>query len=122
MPVDVTETRRHAEREASATVRATADDPEIRRLAGAEAWASLARSFAEASDWDAALAAARGGIDELGRDYRPPSVRDDTRMKMAAVDERLAAGHPDDAARTLLGILESRIAMMRERVADRLAP
>ncbi|MBW1880820.1 MAG: hypothetical protein JRI25_08695 [Deltaproteobacteria bacterium] len=120
-PFEIQETRTHDGTSHTGMVRATVDEVEVRRLAGARAWQALAKAFLEKEDWEAALACAQQGVDELGRDYAPPSVRDDTRMKMRAVDERLEAGRPDHAALTLTGILEARVAMMGEKLSGKLA-
>src|SRR5207302_779724 len=52
------------------------------RLAGARAWAALGSQCLSDGDAANAAAAARAGLHELGDDYRPPGVKDDTLMKI----------------------------------------
>lgn len=79
------------------------------RLAAARAWHAIA-SEALATDANASVAAARAGLDELGKDYRPErGVRDDTTLLIGNADDQLAAGKAEGAARDLMGALASRM-------------
>ena len=63
-------------------------------------------SDGEAGD---AVTAAQAGLNELGDDYRPRGVKDDTMMKIDAAEERIAEGAVADGAAVLLRMLETRI-------------
>jgi len=79
------------------------------RLAGARAWSALGAQCLSAGDAANAAAAARSGLQELGNDYRPPGVKDDTMMKIDAAEERIADGAIADGAAGLLRSLDTRI-------------
>jgi hypothetical protein len=93
---------------AEVSVRDGAAADEHEALAGARAWLALGSRLAESGDAAAALAAARSGIDELGRSYRAAGVKDDTALKLAAADEREEEGELEDAATVALRVLETR--------------
>jgi hypothetical protein len=93
---------------AEVSVREGASAGEHEALAGARAWLALGSRLADSGDAAAALAAARSGIDELGRSYRARRVKDDTALKLAAADEREEAGELGDAATVALRVLEIR--------------
>jgi hypothetical protein len=78
-------------------------------LVGARAWAALGSQCLTAEDAASAVSAARAGLKELGDDYRPRGVKDDTLMKIDAADERIANGAVADGATVLLRVLETRI-------------
>lgn len=78
-------------------------------LAGARAWLSLGQARMAAGSFAEAMAAARAGLDELGTDYAAPGVKDDTRLKLDAAEERREEGRLDAAARVMLRVLEARI-------------
>lgn len=93
---------------AEVSVRDGASADEHEALAGARAWLALGSRLVQAGDAAAALAAARSGIDELGRTYRAAGVKDDTALKLAAAGEREAEGELEDAATVALRVLETR--------------
>jgi hypothetical protein len=112
---------RHATGAVVTTTAPTADQPAPHwNLAAGQAWSQVASSSLEAGDADAAIEAARKGLEELGERYRPRRVKDDTALRIAAADERIAAGARSDGARMLIGILEQRMAMYAERNASTL--
>ena len=102
-----TETRELAGRHAEGRCRATSGDH--RALAGARAWEQLATAFASDGQHDAAVTAARRGIEELGDSYFSEVVIDDTDLKLFAADERLEAGALADGAEGLRRVLSSRL-------------
>jgi hypothetical protein len=89
-------------------VRDGASAQEHEALAGARAWLALGRQRLDAGEAEEALAAARSGITELGRSYRSPAVIDDTKLKLAAADEREEEGELQDTATVALRVLETR--------------
>lgn len=88
------------------------------RLAGARAWASLGAQCQSAGDSVNAVAAARSGLEELGDDYRPPGVKDDTMLKIDAASERIADGAVADGAAVLLRMLDTRIQLYTQKHAS----
>ena len=87
------------------------------RLAGARAWSALGAQCQSAGDAANAAAAARAGLQELGNDYRPPGVKDDTLMKIDAAEERIADGAAADGATGLLRSLDTRIQLYVQKNA-----
>ena len=79
------------------------------KLAGARAWAAVGAQCLSAGDAANAAVAARAGLKELGDDYRPRGVKDDTLMKIDAAEERIADGATADGASVLLRQLDTRI-------------
>jgi hypothetical protein len=110
------ETERHlGDRAARATaivVASTKPDPAApphANLVGARAWAALGAQCLSAGDAANAVVAARAGLKELGDDYRPSGVKDDTMMKIDAAEERITNGAVADGAAVLLRMLDTRI-------------
>lgn len=95
-------------------------DDALLRLAGARAWHALATQRAEADDAPSALAAARAGLEELGRRYARPLDIDDTQLKVRTIDQAEAEGRLGDAARIALRILGTRLELARRLHADAL--
>jgi hypothetical protein len=98
------------------TIVVAVDKPDPRasphaELVGARAWAALGADCMSAGDVANAARAAQAGLDELGADYRPRGVKDDTMMKIDAANERIAEGAVADGAAVLLRTLETRIAL-----------
>lgn len=96
-------------------------DPPHVELAAARAWLEVAASFANAGEADAAAAAARSGLDELGREYAPPMIKDDTSLRVAAAEHLIKQGRTADAAPMLVNALETRIALYQQEHAEDLA-
>src|SRR5262245_46064353 len=104
--------RQYADRAATGTVglrRAKATDDQSSsphlKLAGSRAWLTLGEQRLTVADWTGAIACARAGLEELGQRYAPPTVVDDTGLKLSAAEERLREGHAQDAATVMLRIL-----------------
>jgi hypothetical protein len=93
---------------AEAAVRAAAPGPDAQPLAGALAYARLGRRLLADRDFANALAAARAGLEEAGEAPFDPELIDDTEMKVSAAEDRLAEGHPADAAEVMLDVLDIR--------------
>jgi hypothetical protein len=91
------------------------------KLAGARAWLGLGRERLAAGQATAAVGCARRGLDELGGDYAPLTATDSTVLKLAAADEELAAGRTDNAASTMLGMLDARTRLYAEKHRDTVA-
>ena len=87
-------------------------------VAAAAAWLSLAHSAFEAGVFSDAVAAARQGITELGREYRPKLAKDDTSIRMAMADESLKNGDDKAGATGLIAVLDARIYLYLARYAD----
>ena len=96
---------------------APAADAPAARLAAGRAWLSLGRAAQAEGDAAAALACAKSGLGELGRDYRPPNVADDTSVKLIAADMRVQDGHLADGAEVTLRMLEIRLRLMAQKHA-----
>jgi hypothetical protein len=112
--------RRQADRAATGEVllRDAAAHAGHERLAGARAWLGLGEHALADGDADPALAAARAGLDELGDDYAPAGVEDDTTLKAYAADELVEDGDTEGGARMLLGLLRERAELYAERHRD----
>jgi hypothetical protein len=87
------------------------------RLAGARAWSALGAQCLSAGDAASAAAAARAGLQEIGDDYRPDGVKDDTLMKIDAAEERITDGAVADGAAGLLRSLDTRIPLYVQKNA-----
>ena len=105
---EVREEREHDGERAGAVVRTDAPGPDAKRLAGAVASARLGRRLLAGGDTEGAIAAARAGLEEAGEVPPDPGRKDDTGLKLAAAEDRLAEGHPVDAAEVMLDMLELR--------------
>jgi len=102
----------HAARATAIIVAPTRPDPTApphAELVGARAWAALGAQLVSAGDAASAVSAARAGLKELGDDYRPRGVKDDTMMKIDAADDRIAKGAVADGATVLLRMLDTRL-------------
>jgi hypothetical protein len=88
------------------------------RLAGARAWLGLTEQALAEGDPGAAVGAAQAGLDELGEEYAPDGVEDDTTLKVYAADELVADGDAEGGARMLLDLLRERAALYAERYRD----
>lgn len=55
---------------------------------------------------------------ELGKDYAPPGVVDDTSLKLAAADELWDKGRREDSISTTVNMLRTRLRLYTERHAD----
>lgn len=102
----------HAARATAIVVASSKPDPAApphAELVGARAWAALGTQRLSAGDASNAVSAARAGLKELGDDYRPRGVKDDTMMKIDAANERIAEGAVADGAAVLLRMLDTRI-------------
>ncbi len=89
------------------------------KLAGARAWAAVGAQCLSADDAANAAVAARSGLKELGDDYRPNGVKDDTLMKIDAAEERITDGAAGDGASGLLRQLDTRILLyVKKHVAE----
>lgn len=95
-------------------------DDALQKLAGARAWYALATQRAQADDAAGALAAARAGLEELGRRYARPLDIDDTQLKIRTIDQAETEGRVGDAARIAVTILETRLELARRLHADAL--
>jgi hypothetical protein len=85
------------------------------RLSAARDWLAVgARALAD-GDGPRAVRAARCGLEELGDDYAPPGVKDDTGLKLLAADELVGEGRLDDAAALMLRMLETRAELHAHR-------
>ena len=117
--------RRYADRVATGTVglrraKATEDQsssPHL-KLAGSRAWLTLGEQRLTVQDWTGAIACARAGLEELGQRYAPPTVADDTELKLSAAELRLREGHAQDAATVMLRILNERTRLYVQLHAD----
>jgi hypothetical protein len=88
------------------------------RLAGARAWLGLVEQALAEGDPGAAVGAARAGLDELGEEYAPDGVEDDTTLKVYAAEELVGEGDAEGGARMLLDLLRERAALYAERHRD----
>jgi len=96
-------------------------EPPHVELAAARAWHGLSEAFLRDERVASAIATARQGIWELGSDYSPTTVKDDTRLKLAAAEDLLTNGREADAARMLDDVLSERIELYEQLYADELA-
>lgn len=87
------------------------------RLAAARAWLGLGESALAAGSAPRAYEAGRAGLDELGAEYAPEGVKDDTQLKLLAADDLVSEGRLDDAARVVLRMLRTRSELYARRHA-----
>ncbi len=91
-------------------------------VASAEAWLVLARGAMELHASSAAVAAARAGIADLGDDYRPKRVKDDTGLHVLDANGAVAAGKTEEGARSLISVLDARIGLYFQRYQGEARP
>jgi hypothetical protein len=84
-------------------------------LAAARAWLALGNDALAAKHVDAAIQSARAGLAELGNDYAPPDVDDDSGLKLHAADELIHSGKADNGAAMMLRMLSTRIQLYLQR-------
>ncbi len=77
-------------------------------LAAARAWMALGEKFLEVGDADGAVYCAQDGLRELGNDYCPDSVCDDTTLKLGAANDLIQDDRVVDGARLMLKMLKIR--------------
>jgi hypothetical protein len=87
-------------------------------VASAEAWLVLARGAMDLHASSDAVAAARAGIADLGDDYRPKRVKDDTGLHVLDANGAVAAGKTEEGARSLISVLDARIGLYFQRYRD----
>jgi hypothetical protein len=68
----------------------------------------LGEKALEAGHVEAAIRAAKKGLEELGTHYASPLVNDDTDLKIEAAKERIREGHARDGADLMLRMLRTR--------------
>ncbi len=81
------------------------------KLAAARAWLSAGRLRLASGAAPAAASCARRGLEELGPDYASLAAGDDTVLKLAAAEGELTAGRVENAASTMLRVLEVRASL-----------
>jgi hypothetical protein len=91
-------------------------------LAAARAWLDVAAGRLSAQDAEAALAAARSGVEELGAGYAGEGVRDDTKLKLVAADDQVSEGDIVAAAEIVLDVLRTRAGLLEEREGGTIVP
>jgi hypothetical protein len=91
-------------------------------VASAQAWLVLARGAMELHAATDAVAAARAGIADLGDDYRPKRVKDDTGLHVLDANGAIAAGKTEEGARSLLSVLDVRIGLYFRRYEAEVRP
>jgi len=68
------------------------------------------------------LARARAGIADLGDDYRPKRVKDDTGLHVLDANGAVAAGKTEEGARSLISVLDARIGLYFQRYQGEARP
>jgi hypothetical protein len=86
-------------------------------LASAEAWLALARDSSESGAFTDAITAARGGIADLGPDYKVRKIKDDTELYIGDAEDQIRKGSRDIAAKELITALDTRVALYFQRYA-----
>jgi len=84
-------------------------------VASAQAWLTLARTATDLNASTDAVAAARAGIADLGDNYRPKRVKDDTGLHILDANGAISAGRTEEGARTLISVLDTRIGLYFQR-------
>jgi hypothetical protein len=93
------------------------------QLAASRAWLRLGQRLLGQRDADGAVTCARGGLEELGKDYGAKSkegvtLSDDSDTRIRSAETIIAAGRASVGAETLLGVLSLRISIYtRQRQA-----
>ena len=85
------------------------------KLLAARGWLGRARELVAQGDHAAALEAGRSGLDQIGNDYRDPSLVDDTGMKLSAAESR-ARGNPKALADVRISALVERLELFQRRL------
>ncbi len=98
--------------------RPNSKSPQHIMLVGARAWHSLGTQFLEGRDPTGATHCAQSGIAELGKDYAPDNVCDDTGLKIHAAEALIADGSCVDGARLFLRMLQERLDLYKELYKD----
>jgi hypothetical protein len=113
--VVIVENRSFNEQSAQGEAKVFATPSPHTKLAAARAWRSVAVSLAStpAASYQAALR----GSSELGPDYAKRGTKDDTTTKELEAEYEFKAGHDEVAAKLMVGVLESRIAMYVKKYA-----
>lgn len=91
-------------------------------VASAKAWLVLARGAMDLHAASDAVAAARAGIANLGDDYRPKRVKDDTGLHVLDANGAVAAGRIEEGARSLISVLDARIGLYFQRYQSEVRP
>src|SRR5262249_49020154 len=116
-------TRRHEDTAATGAVvirhvsEPDAASPPHVALAGARAWLALGTEKLATKRIEDAVYCARAGLSELGTDYAPQNVEDDTDLKLHAAEELVKTGRAENGAAMMLRMLSTRIQLYAQRYA-----
>ena len=83
-------------------------------LAESKVWLALGQIWLATNDMEAALTCAKAGLEELGDEYAPFLVEDDTDLKLFLAEGRIEKGHLNEGAELMLRALETRISLYAE--------
>lgn len=94
----------------------TSNEPKLPHITLAESkvWLALGEIWLATNDLEAALTCAKTGLEELGDEYAPFLVEDDTDLKLFLAEGRIEKGYLNEAAELMLRALETRILLYAE--------
>lgn len=75
---------------------------------------ALGQILLATNDFEAALTCAKAGLEELGDEYAPFLVEDDTDLKLFLAEGRIEKGYLNEGAELMLRALETRIFLYAE--------
>ncbi len=87
-------------------------------LAGVRAWYKLGVQLLNGGDTSGATQCAQSGILELGKDYAPDNVCDDTGLKIHAAEALIEQGRDNDGASLYLRMLDNRLDLYKQLYND----
>ena len=87
--------------------------------AARQSWLERGEKLLDEGDAESAIACAEKGLEELGKDYAGPGIKDDTRQKLLAAQDLIEHGRTEDGARLMLRMLKTREALWKQRRSDR---
>lgn len=83
-------------------------------LAESKVWLALGQIWQATNDLEAALTCAKAGLEELGDEYAPFLVEDDTDLKLLIAEGRIEKGYLSEGVELMLRALETRISLYAE--------
>lgn len=83
--------------------------------AASQVWLALGQVWLAVNQIEGAIICAKAGLEEVGHDYAPPYIEDDTELKLLLAEKRIEKGHLKDGANMMLRVLENRLLLHSKR-------
>lgn len=84
-------------------------------LKPASAPLALGQVWLAVNQIEGAIICAKAGLEEVGHDYAPLYIEDDTELKLLLAEKRIEKGHLKDGANMMLRVLENRLLLHSKR-------